>query len=68
MINIWEAFHGNFILLLEFLPEIRWEEIAEQIFFHISNCCLICDTNPGFTSNKPIHDVLDYGDFIYIYT
>ena len=29
----WETFHGNFILLSEFLPEIRWEEIADEILF-----------------------------------
>ena len=29
----WETFHGNFYLLLEFLPEICWEEIAEEILF-----------------------------------
>ena len=26
----WEIFHGNFNLLSEFLPEIYWEEIAEE--------------------------------------
>ena len=29
----WEIFHGNFYLLLEFLPEICWKEIAEEILF-----------------------------------
>ena len=29
----WETFHGNFILRSEFLPEIGWEEIAEEIPF-----------------------------------
>ena len=29
----WETFHGNFILLSEFLPEVCWEEIAEEILF-----------------------------------
>ena len=28
-----ETFHGSFILLSEFLPEICWEEIGEEIFF-----------------------------------
>ena len=29
----WETFHRNFYLLSEFLPEICWEEIAEEILF-----------------------------------
>ena len=29
----WETFHGSFYLLSEFLPEICWEEIAEEILF-----------------------------------
>ena len=29
----WETFHCSFYLLLEFLPEICWEEIAEKILF-----------------------------------
>ena len=29
----WQAFHGNFYLLSEFLPEICWEEIAKEILF-----------------------------------
>ena len=29
----WETFHGNFYLRSEFLPQICWEEIAEEIFF-----------------------------------
>ena len=29
----WKTFHGSFILLSEFLPEICWEEIAEEILF-----------------------------------
>ena len=29
----WETFHGKFYLLAEFLPEICWEENAEEILF-----------------------------------
>ena len=29
----WETYHGKFYLLSEFLPEICWEEIAEEILF-----------------------------------
>ena len=31
--QIWETFHGNFIYFSEFLSEICWEEIAEEILF-----------------------------------
>ena len=30
----WETFHGNFILLSEFLPEVCWEEIAKEHFLY----------------------------------
>ena len=35
-LNFWETFHGNFILFSEFLPEICWEEITEEILFVFS--------------------------------
>ena len=61
---IWETFHGNFYWLSEFLPEICWEEIAEEILFvfHFF-LCLAWDSNPGFSSNKPTHYLLENGDF-----
>ena len=31
--TFWETFHDNFCLLSEFLPEICWEKIAEEILF-----------------------------------
>ena len=33
----WETFHGNFISRSEFLPEICWEDIAEEILFACKN-------------------------------
>ena len=52
------------LLLSEFLPEIFWEEIAEEIiFFHILFWCLTWFTNLGFISNEPTYYLLDYGDF-----
>ena len=30
--------------------------------FCILFCCLVWGSNPGFTSNKPTHYLLDYGD------
>ena len=38
----WETFHGSFNSLSKFLPEICWEEIAEEILF------VFCfDVRPG---------------------
>ena len=31
----WETFHGSFIYYSEFLPEICWEDIAEEILFYV---------------------------------
>ena len=31
--------------------------------FCILFCCLAWDSNPGFSSNKPTHYLLDHGDF-----
>ena len=57
-----EAFHGNFIWRSEFLPEIWWKEVDEEIFFHISFNfrCLMWLLNRVFTSNNPIHNLLDH--------
>ena len=33
--------------------------------FRISFWCLAWGSNPGFSSNKPTHYLLDYGDFIH---
>ena len=48
----------------EFLPEICGEEIAEEILISFGFDVWL---NPGFTSNKLTHYLLDYGDFISIY-
>ena len=53
-------------LLSEFLPEICWEEIAKKILFVICFDSVAWATNPGFTSNKPTHYLLNCGKFIYI--
>ena len=49
-------------LLSEFLQEISWEEIAEEIFFAF--CFDGWGSNPGFSSNKPTNYLLDHEDFI----
>ena len=33
--------------------------------FRILFWCLACGSYPGFTSNKPTHYLLDYGDFVF---
>ena len=45
--------------LLEFLPDICWEKMAEEILF------VFCFD--GFTSNKPTHYPLDYVDYYLDY-
>ena len=62
MIDFWEIFHDTIYLHSEFLPEVRWEEIAEDIIF-ISFWYLSWDTNHGFPSNNATHYLLHYGDF-----
>ena len=57
----WETFNGNFIYFSEFLPEICWKEIAEEILYIFR-----FDVWPGtrtFSANKPTHYLLDHGDF-----
>ena len=51
----WETFRGNFIyFLLEFLPEICWEEVAAEIFIDISFCfrCPIWGWNRVLTNKR----------------
>ena len=47
-----ENFHSNYYSLSEFLQEICWEDIAEEILFCILFWCLAWDSNRGFTLNK----------------
>ena len=61
-------FSRQFYLLPEFLLEICWEEIAEKILFRISVLISgLWGSNPGFSSNKPTHYLLDHGDFHLCY-
>ena len=63
-----KLFQSRIYLPSECLSEICWEEIAEEIFvFHISFWWLTWNMNPGLTSNKPTHYLLDYGYFTYIH-
>ena len=55
----------NFHLLSEFWIQTRWEEIVEEIWFHISFCwkCVTWGLKPELPSNKLKHYILNYGDF-----
>ena len=50
--------------IFEFLPEILWKEVAEEIFSHISLSwrCLTWGLNRSLTSYKVTHNPLDHGD------
>ena len=57
--KFFRLFHGKFYLLLELMPEICWEEIAEEIFIFILLMANLGYEPGGFTSNKPTHYLLD---------
>ena len=60
---------GRIYLLSEFLQEVCWEEIYDEIFLFFSyfaSWCLSWHTNPGFKSNLPTHYILDYGVYLII--
>ena len=57
-------FPWQFYLLSVFLAEFRWEEIAKEIIFRILFCCLTWGLTRSLTSNKPIHYLLDYDDYL----
>ena len=63
--NILRIFSCQFYFLSEFLPEICWKEIAEEILFVFHFWCLAWGSNRDFTSNKPTHYLLDHGDFTF---
>ena len=55
-------FMVGWFTLRVFVRNLLRGNLRRNIFFHISFSCLIWDTNPGFTSNKPTHYLLDHGD------
>ena len=57
-------FSWQFYLLSELLPEICWEEIAEEIFFVFCFDVWLGCSNPGFSCNKATHYLLDHGHYI----
>ena len=58
-LNFWETFSWHVYLLSEFLPEICWEKIAEDVFFFIFRFDDWPDIwTRALTSNKPIYYLL----------
>ena len=62
MTDFLRNFLWQFYLHSELLPEICWEEVAEEILF-VFFWCLAWGSNADFSSNKPTHYLLDHGDF-----
>ena len=58
-----KLFHVNFIYSEFFARNLLRGIYLRNLFFYISFRCLTWGTNLGFTSNKPTHYLLDYGDF-----
>ena len=63
----WETFQGNFNLLSEILPEIWIRKSPKKYFLYFVLMFLAWSSNPGFTSNKPTHYLLDYGSYGFSY-
>ena len=64
----WQTFekllHGRFIKSLSFCQKSTEKLSLKKYFlFTHSFWYLACNTNPGFTSNKPTYYLLDYYDF-----
>ena len=58
-----KSFSWQFYLLLEFLPEICWKEVTEEIFSYFFVLMSDLVLNSDLTSNKRTQYLLDYGDF-----
>ena len=41
----------------------QWRSLSGHVEWIFVHNCLTWDTNPGFTSNKPTHYLLEHGDF-----
>ena len=62
----WETFHGNFLFTLRVFARNLLRGNRQRKTFRILFWCLAWDTNPSFSSNKPIHYLLDHGDFMML--
>ena len=62
-----KLFHGSFNTLTVFATNLRRGNRRKNNFFLYFVWCLAWGSNPGFTSNKPTHYLVDCGDFMYLY-
>ena len=60
--RFFEKLFMEIFIYSEFLPEICWEKITEEILFVFCFDVWPGATNPGFTSNKPTHYLLDHDE------
>ena len=54
---------ADLFTLRVFARNLLQENHRRNFCFEISFCCLTCDTNTGFISNKATYYLLNYGDF-----
>ena len=62
-----ETFTRQVYLLSEFLTEICWEAIAEEILFIYHFWWLTWVRTQAFATNKLTHYMLDHGDYMHFY-
>ena len=63
----WETFNGNFIYSQSFCQKSVEKKLPKK-YFRFSFWYLACNSNPGFSSNKPTHCLLDHDDFLRFIT
>ena len=62
----WETFYGNFLFTLRVFARNLLRGNRRRNTFRILFWCLAWDSNPGFSSNKPTHYLLDHGDVMML--
>ena len=60
----WETFAWQFLVTFRVFARNLLRGNRRRNTFRISFRCLAWDSNPGFSSNKPIHYLLEHGDNI----
>ena len=60
--QIWETFHGNFIYSQSFCQKSAERKSLKKYFSYFVLMSRL-GLDPGFSSNKPTHYLLDHGDF-----
>ena len=61
-----KSFSWHFLFTLRVFARNMPRRNRQRNTFCILFWCLAWGSNPGFTSNKPTHYVLDYGDFRFL--